>query len=134
MKKIDKNNNNNIWIKNSNEIKKIIEDYMKEMGIYDPSFIISISILAKLFSDYALIRKDWEEEGCPLTQEHTNKMGKTNTVKDPLYQAMEKLRMDILTYLKELGLTPNGLKKIKQNSFETVEKSSKIDKLLEVLG
>ena len=112
-------------------MKDEIVKCMEGVGTYDDSFLISISILDKLMSDYEMARKEWEEDGCRMVIEYTNKNNQTNTVKNPLYQSMEKLRMDILSYLKELGLTPSGLKKLRHSSFAEDEK--KISKVEEVI-
>lgn len=112
-------------------MKKEIIECMKEIGTYNQSFDLSIAILDKLLDDYNNARKEWEEDGCRMVISYTNKNNQTNTVKNPLYQSMEKLRMDILSYLKELGLTPSGLKKLRQSSF--AEDDGKVSKVEEVL-
>lgn len=137
-KNYDRLGNLNDSSKNSAEIEKTIEnkititiiDCMKALGTYDNAFKLSIGILDKLLSDYYKARDEWEGQGSLLVVEHTNKNGQTNIVKNPLYQSMEKLRMDILTYLRELGLTPSGLKKLKQDSFGDENKVSKVEEML----
>lgn len=137
-KSYDRLGNLNDTSKNSTKIEKGLEnnltksiiDCMKAIGTYDNAFSLSIGILDKLLSDYYSARNQWEAEGGLLVIEYTNKNGQTNTVKNPLYQSMEKLRMDILTYLKELGLTPSGLKKLKQDSFGDENKVSKVEEML----
>lgn len=137
-KNYDRLGNLNDSSKNSAEIEKTIEnnititiiDCMKAIGTYDNAFKLSIGILDKLLSDYYKARDEWEGQGSLLVVEHTNKNGQTNIVKNPLYQSMEKLRMDILTYLRELGLTPSGLKKLKQDSFGDENKVSKVEEML----
>ena len=114
----------------SEDIKKEIVQYMKDVGTYNSSFDVSVGMLSKLLVDYSNAREKWEEDGSQLVREHTNKEGHTNIVKDPLYQSMEKLRMDILTYLKELGLTPSGLKKLKEDTFKETQTTSKFEELL----
>lgn len=137
-KNYDRLGNLNDSSKNSKEIEKSIEnditktiiDCMKAIGTYDNAFVLTIGILDGLLSDYYDARNQWETEGRLLVIEYTNKNGQTNTVKNPLYQSMEKLRMDILTYLRELGITPSGLKKLKQNSFGDENKVSKVEEML----
>ena len=55
---------------------------------------------------------------------HTNKGGSTNFVKHPLYLAIEKMRDDILAYSRELGLTPAGLRRIKDEVGDNKPKST----------
>lgn len=137
-KNYDRLGNLNDSSRNSKEVEKLLEnditktivDCMKAIGTYDNAFVLSIGILDGLLSDYRDARSQWEAEGRLLVIEYTNKNGQTNTVKNPLYQSMEKLRMDILTYLRELGITPSGLKKLKQDSFGDETKVSKVEEML----
>lgn len=137
-KNYDRLGNLNNSSRNSKEVEKLLEnditktivDCMKAIGTYDNAFVLSIGILDGLLSDYYDARSQWEAEGRLLVIEYTNKNGQTNTVKNPLYQSMEKLRMDILTYLRELGITPSGLKKLKQDSFGDETKVSKVEEML----
>lgn len=137
-KNYDRLGNLNNSSRNSKEVEKLLEnditktivDCMKAIGTYDNAFVLSIGILDGLLTDYYDARSQWEAEGRLLVIEYTNKNGQTNTVKNPLYQSMEKLRMDILTYLRELGITPSGLKKLKQDSFGDETKVSKVEEML----
>lgn len=113
-----------------NDVVKVIIDCMKALGTYDNAFVLSINILDKLFTDYYKIRKEWEDTGSKVAVVKTDNRGRESIVTNPLYKSLEKLRMDILSYLRDLGLTPNGLKKIKQNSFQEENKVSKVEEIL----
>ena len=65
---------------------------------------------------------------------HTNKSGATNIVKNPYYLVIEGLRQNILSYSRELGLTPAGLKKINDKELIKNHKVSKLDKALDKFG
>ena len=110
--------------------KNKIKQACVDAGTYEPFFDSTIETLAKKLEDRDRARKQYEDEGSNPVMEYTNKNGQTNTVKNPLYQSMEKLRMDILTYLRELGITPSGLKKLKQDSFGDNTKVSKVEEML----
>lgn len=113
-----------------NDVVKTIIECMKALGTYDNAFVLGISVLDKLFSDYYKIRKEWEETGSKVAIVRTDSKGRENITTNPLYRSLEKLRMDILSYLRDLGLTPNGLKKIKQDSFQEDDKVSKVEEVL----
>lgn len=85
---------------------------MKSVNTYNKSFDYSVTVLAKTLLDYDIALEKFEQSGGHMIIKHTNKNGSTNVVKNPLYLAIEKLRDDVLSYSKELGLTPAGLNKL----------------------
>ena len=117
--------------KDEKAYKRDINRMMKQAGTYNKSFEITINTFAKLLYDYQETLAMFEKTGGNVVISHTNKNGSTNIVKNPLYQSIEKMRADIITYARELGLTPAGLKKLNQELQE--EKESPLDSILEKL-
>lgn len=117
--------------KDEKAYKRDINRMMKQVGTYNKSFEITINTFAKLLYDYQETLAMFEKTGGNVVISHTNKNGSTNIVKNPLYQSIEKMRADIITYARELGLTPAGLKKLNQELQE--EKGSPLDSILEKL-
>lgn len=115
--------------KSQEKYKKDIVKKMKEVGTYNVSFIYTINVLAKVLMDYEITTEQFAATGGHIVIKHTNKNGSTNIVKNPLYLALEKLRDDIITYSRELGLTPAGLKRINQEGAK-IEKKSKLEQIL----
>lgn len=105
---------------------------MRAVGTYNISFSYTIEVLAKVLVDYQTTVETFEKTGGNIVIKHTNKNGSTNIVKNPLYLALEKLRDDIITYSRELGLTPAGLKKINQDGNKP-EKKSNLEMILSEL-
>lgn len=103
---------------------KEIKRKMRDVGTYNISFIYTINVLAKVLVDYETTIETFEKTGGNIVIKHTNKNGSTNLVKNPLYLALEKLRDDIITYSRELGLTPAGLKRINQDGNKPQGKSN----------
>lgn len=97
---------------------------MRDVGTYNISFIYTINVLAKVLVDYETTIETFEKTGGNIVIKHTNKNGSTNLVKNPLYLALEKLRDDIITYSRELGLTPAGLKRINEKGNQVEKKST----------
>lgn len=106
---------------------------MKDVGTYNTSFVYTINVLAKVLADYEATTERFERTGGHMVIKHTNKSGATNIVKNPLYQAIEKLRDDIITYSRELGLTPAGLKRINKDGAQP-DKQSPLERVLIELG
>lgn len=112
--------------------KKIISD-MKKIGTYKPQFRIAVQALAQIMEDYDRTLEEFLEGGEKIIVEYTNKAGATNEAKNPLYLALETLRKQILDYLRELGLTPAGLKKINEDQLKGKKASGKLASALENL-
>lgn len=108
--------------------KRIIKK-MKSVGTYKPEFENVISNLAQIFEDMDEARKQFVSSGGKFLVEHTNKNGSTNFVKNPSYMIIESLQKNVLIYSRELGLTPEGLKKINSDGLST-QKMSKLDEAL----
>lgn len=122
------------------EVKKIEANYkrqiiyrMKKVGTYNHSFMYTINVLAKVLADYTQTLAQFQRTGGQTVIRHTNKSGATNIVKNPLYLSIEKQQDDIVRYSRELGLTPSGLKKIKQEG-NAQKQPSKLEKMLSKLG
>ena len=99
-------------MKAQNEYKDLIISQMRSLGTYKEEFSVIIETLAKMLENYIKALALFEENGSQIHIIHTNKAGKSNSVKNPTYLALETLRKQMLDYLKELGLTPISLKKI----------------------
>lgn len=103
--------------------KTKIKKACKEAGTYKPYFDYVIDTLAGLLERRDDARTRFEEGDEDLIVEFTNKGGATNIVKNPIIAIMEDCDKTALSYWRELGLTPAGLKKINEEVF-----SSKNDK------
>ena len=64
---------------------------------------------------------------------HTNKGGATNIVKNPALILWDDLNKSALSYWRDLGLTPAGLKKIDEAALKG-KKQSTLEKALSELG
>lgn len=101
---------------------------MKLLEIYDEQFDKSIEILNDILNDLDFARKDFKTDGREYVVEYVNKSGNKNFAKNPQYQIIADLSDRALRYLSELGLTPAGLKKIKDKKQNNT--ASKLDAAL----
>lgn len=121
-----------IWSKRNkgmtkNAWKKRIQTSCEQAGTYEPFFDDVIDTLAGI-----LERRDAAEKamkGEDLTVEHINKGGNSNIERHPLTRMIDDLNRDALSYWRDLGLTPKGLKAIKEDAL----KKEPVDKLSEAL-
>jgi len=112
--------------------KKIIEN-CEAAGTYRPYFDPVIDTLADI-----LCRRDeavvlYKKSGGTPIVKHTNKGGSTNLEQNPTLRLINDYNRDALSYWRDLGLTPAGLKKIDEKAMKTKEKSA-LAEALKALG
>lgn len=107
-----------------------ITESMQNLGIYSPEYNKSIQILNEILNDLDFARNEFKNSGGEFLIEYTNKNGSKNLVKNPQYQIIADLSDRALRYLNELGLTPAGLKKIKDKKSRGAGAGSKLDEIL----
>lgn len=91
--------------------KKIIKD-AEEAGTYRPFFDSVIDTLAGIMETRDNAQEKYELSGGQTIVEHTNKGGATNIVKNPALVVLMDCNAQALSYWRDLGLTPAGLKKL----------------------
>lgn len=104
---------------------------MQQLGIYKPEFDLTINIYAGLIDQYKQLEKDFKKSKFSVVE---NTGYSDNKKKNPLVGSMESLRKDILAYSNALGLTPSGLKKIKEKAGDENKKLSKLEMALNNFG
>lgn len=107
---------------------KTIEN-MRILGTYKLEFEAPVRRYAELRIQYDILTEKWYEEGCKITEEYTNKFGAKNNRKTALYLAMETMRKELIEMENLFGLTPKGLRAIKNKGLED-KKESALDKML----
>lgn len=107
-----------------NRIKKACE----QAGTYRTTWDDVIDTLADILSrrDYAQSMLD----GQPLVIQHTNKAGAKNFVKNPFYMIWQEQNQMALTYWRELGLTPSGLKKLNEEALQAQKSPQGLEAIL----
>ncbi len=94
-----------------------------------------IETLADILARRDEALKLYKQEGGQPVIEYTNKGGSTNYVQNPLLKLANELNRDALTYWKELGLTPAGLKRLNEKALDLKVSSKKsFADVLEGLG
>lgn len=117
-------------------VKKVVtqtKTRMKAVNTYRKEFDAIIDRYGDLSVQYELLRQQWYDDGCKVSEEYTNKAGAVNQRKTPLYLSMETLRKELVDLENILGLTPKGLKQINSKGLETKKKSA-LEKALGELG
>ena len=92
-------------------------------GTYRPAFDNTINALAGILARRDEIEWQYEADGCEPVLIHTNKVGDEIARPNPLLTIWNSLNTTALSYWKELGLTPSGLRKIDESAMKPKKKN-----------
>ncbi len=98
--------------------KAKIKSATKKAGTYEPFFDSVIDSLAATLEKRDEAEAAYLENGAQPVIEYTNKGGATNLSKNPALILWDDLNKSALAYWRDLGLTPAGLKKLKDESIK----------------
>ena len=80
-----------------------ITEAAKAAGTYQVFFDAVIDTLADILAKRDAAQKAFEDSGCELVVEHTNKGGATNIEQNPALRVITVLNRDALAYWRDLG-------------------------------
>lgn len=83
------------------------------------NFDTSINILSEILEERDRVYKCYIEDGARPLVKVTSDRGAENMKPNPLLRQWNELNTSALQYLKELGITPAGLKKIQSETPQT---------------
>lgn len=98
--------------------ENVVRDHMRALGTYKPEYDPVILMLCDLKRQYDVLTRQFEEGGYPYFEETS-----AGTKKAPIVVTLEGLRRDILQYYSQLGLTPQGLKRINDQAMAPEQKN-----------
>lgn len=101
-----------------------------DAGTYAPMFDAVIDTLASILENRDATLDAFIASGGDPVVEHTNQGGNTNFVKNPALVLTLDLNSQALTYWRELGLTPAGLKKLNEQAVKAEGKKSLLEEAL----
>lgn len=103
--------------------KTLIVKQLKDLDIYNDSYKSVIETLAGILEQRDAAREAFEAEGGEMIVDHISDRGAVNRKRNPLLQLWQDLNSQALAYWRDLGLTPAGLKRLKDMASEKVELS-----------
>lgn len=106
---------------------------MKDVGTYQESFDDVIDALAGILERRDALENQFYHSNEPMVVERTNARGHTNLEQNPMIRLLNDMNRDALTYWRDLGLTPKGLKAITDETIHK-EEADPLEKVLEKLG
>lgn len=115
------------------EWRQIITEACKEAGTYRPYFDSVIDTLAGIMENRDDAQQKFDEGGRQTVTERTIRGGAVNIVKHPALAILDDLNKTALSYWRDLGLTPAGLKRINEDALKEKERST-FSEVLKGLG
>lgn len=114
--------------------KKVVVKSCEDAGTYRPFFEPVIDTLSSILEKRDDAEAMFQESGKQVIVEHTNKGGATNIEQNPMLRLINDLNRDALSYWRDLGLTPAGLKRINESSMKEKKGMSALEKALSSFG
>lgn len=107
------------------EYKKRIKSQINIDVEFIPNFETSINILAEILEERDRVYKIYQEQGGQPVIEYESDRGAKNPKQNPLLKQWNDLNTTALQYMRDLGITPAGLRKL-QGQLPKNEKTGKI--------
>lgn len=103
--------------------KKRIKEACEAAGTYRPFFDTVIDTLAGILERRDEALRQFKASGSHVIVVYTSKGGVQNLEQNPALRAINDMNSAALSYWRDLGLTPAGLKKIDDNAMKGQKKS-----------
>lgn len=113
--------------------KRKIKKACEEAGTYREYFEPVIDTLSGIMETRDKAQENFVQSGSNPVVMHTSKNGSKNVVKNPALVIVDDMNRTALTYWRDLGLTPAGLRKIDQSLMKGSQKSN-FAEILEGIG
>ncbi|MBQ2649802.1 MAG: P27 family phage terminase small subunit [Achromobacter sp.] len=106
----------------------------QSLGTYKEEFDAVISTLAEILETRDKCQEEYVKKGSkPMVMKQNVKGGK-NSVRNPLLDTIMTLNTQALTYWRDLGLTPAGLKKLNDEAMRPKKRNGLADQIAQMLG
>lgn len=103
-------------------------------GTHRPQFDIVIDTLSSILERRDEAVEYFDETGGEMLVERINKNGSVYMEQNPALRLINELNRDALSYWRDLGLTPAGLKKIDEQSMKQKKRSALAEALKDLGG
>lgn len=107
--------------------EKRIKEQIKINAEYLPAFETTICILAEILEERDNVHAEYQKDGSRPVIIFTSDRGAENLKPNPLLKQWQELNTTALAYLRDLGLTAAGLRKLQGQLPKEEKRPSKID-------
>jgi hypothetical protein len=113
---------------------RLIKKACTDAGTYKPYFDSVIDTLAGIMEARDRAQEQYEEEGAEPVITHVNRNGAENVVKNPALVVVMDCNAQALSYWRDLGLTPSGLRKLNEEGLKQPKMSALAEALSKLDG
>lgn len=117
-----------------NKWKQKITECCRAAGTYEECFNDIIETLAQILEERDKVKKQYKDTGGHPVISYTNKAGAKNPAKNPMLLLWNDLNNTALSYWRDLGLTPAGLKKLDGDALKKKKANSFSEFLMGRIG
>lgn len=114
--------------------KRKVNKEMRAVGTYKPSFDMTVDSLCEILAKRDKALDEFEDSGEEILVRTQTDRGAVNYKQNPLLTVWMHLNDQALTYWRELGLTPSGLKKLNEQAIKLEGKKSALESALDALS
>ena len=118
----------------SKKWKSLIMRNCKSVGTMQPAFKSVIETLADILEQRDKVWEQFVAEGAQVIIERVSDRGAVNSAKNPLFVTWMDLNTQALSYWRDLGLTPKGLKAINDLMVKDAKKDPLVEALRKISG
>ena len=112
--------------------KKRIKSQCIAAETYKDAFIPTIQALAEILEQRDIAYQQYIDDGAQPCITRTSDRGAENLAKNPRLVVWMDLNAQALTYWRDLGLTPSGLKKLDDQALKAKKRSSLAEALRDI--
>lgn len=109
---------------NKTQWKKLIKQHTEAVGTFRPEFISAIDTLSEILEQRDQVYDDYIKSGESPMILYVSDRGSENLRENPRIDTWGKLNNQALTFWRDLGLTPAGLKKINEKAMDKPKRSA----------
>lgn len=116
---------------NTAEWEDVLKAQIKFDRDYIPSFETTVQILSEMLAERDRVYKAYVDTGAQPVVNFTSDRGAINLKQNPLLKQWHDLNVAALSYLRDLGLTPAGLRKLQGQLPKDIDHNSQLSRTLE---
>lgn len=113
--------------------EKKLKEQIKFDSEYIPSFETTIKILSEILEERDRVYELYQKDGSHPIINYKSDRGSENPKQNPLLRQWQELNASALAYLRDLGLTAAGLRKLQGQIPKNESRASKLEDFMNMI-